>query len=228
MSVGFVPSILAVGQAAAAGRIPFWDDVSAFFGQDGSVHASAEGPLYSPDPWEQVWLNWKRLPGICKATGLPMLGIDKKHSNGQNGLVLNVNGYLPGPIEIESFIWTPEQWAAWQDVIPWIWSGPTSGKSKGSDLAVMISAPALDLLGIKQAVVMGMTPPERGPIPQSMVIKIKALEYVAPAPNLHKVKPAPKNVPLVQQYQRKNAPAAPSKGGNGLGGARASTLGGSD
>lgn len=226
MSVGFVPAILATGQVAQQKLIPFWDDYSSFVDANGITTGSAEGPLYAPNPWDQVWLNWQQLPGVCKATGLPMLGIDKKHSNGVNGLTLTVNGYLPGPLEIESLIWTPQQWAQWQEIIPFIWQKPNSGKTKGADLAVMISTPALDFLGIKLAVVLGMTPPERGPIPQSMVIKMKSLEFVLPVPNLHTIKPAPKNVPLVQQYQRANTPPAPSAGGNGPGGPRPSTLGG--
>jgi hypothetical protein len=209
--------------------IPFWDDVSTFRDANGLVRSSAEGPLYAPNPWDNVWVNWQQLPGICKASGLPTIGIDKKKSNGRNGLTLTVNGYLPGPIEIESLVWTPEQWDKWQEIIPFIWQKPTSAKMKASDLAVMVSTPALDFLGIGLLVPIGITPPERGSIPQSMTIKLKSLEYVdAKIVNLKTAKPAAKDVPIVRQYRRQNAPESPSKTGNGLTGPTTSHLGGAE
>lgn len=226
MSVGFIP---AAGFTAgfAASEIPFWDGYSTF--ANGVISGAAQGPLFSPNPWDVVIINNKRLPGIGKAHGEPTLGIDKKGSKGRDGAVFSVNGYVPGPIQIESTIWTPEQWSEWQKIVPFIWRRPNAGSVKGAALAVSISYPSLQHAGINRVVIVGFSPAQPGSFRGSMVIRLKALEFVPPgAVNNAIVKPKPNDVPIAQRYQRKNAPPPPSAGGNGLTGPRPSTQGGSD
>lgn len=230
--------------------IAFWDEVASpapagastgFFGKGLTLPGTAvgtdatgkvisispEGALYAPNVWDQVWLNWQQLPGKCSAKGLPMLAIDKKKAGGVDGATITVQGYLPGPIEIESLIWTPQQWTKWQEIIDFIWRKPTQRKSKVSELAVQISAPGLDWLGIKLAVVLGMTPPEDGPIRGSKVIKIKSLEYVNLERYIKTAKPAPKNVPLdTHLVDTKNGVRKPSAGDGGPTGPRRDRRGG--
>lgn len=227
MSVGFVPDILAAGQVAQQRLIPFWDEYRVFADENGvTTSSSAEGPLYMP-PWNSVFLDHKQLPGVCKVHGQPTIGIDKKATKGRDGLVFTVNGYLPGPIEIESKIWTPEQWAKWQEILPSIWRRPTSGSVKGSTLAIDIACPAFQLAGINQVVIVGISPPEPGDIPQSMIIKLKALEFVPPgARNDKTVKPKPNHPTDDKRFPVLNAPAPPSQAGNPPTGERPSTLGG--
>lgn len=199
--------------------IPFWDG-------DNTLGA-AEGEIYAPGTYDTVWLAGEALPGVCKAHGQPTLGIDKKASKGRDGLVFSVNGYVPGPIEIECMMWTPEQWSKLQELMPLIWRKPNAGSVKGSALAISISYPPFDLLGISQIIIVGVSPPEKGPIAQSMVIKFKALEFVPPgAKNGGTVTPKPDHPPLDKRQPLLNAPDPPSKSGNGLQGKRPPTVGG--
>lgn len=227
MSVGFVPAFLS-GVAAAPKSIPFWDDYRVFAETNGIVTSSNfEGPTFSANQWDVVILDGKKLPGICKAHGQPTLGIDKKGSKGRDGLVFTVNGYVPGPIEIESKIWTPDQWLKWQEIIPSIWRRPTTGSVKGSALAISIYYPSFDFAGITQVIIVGLAPPEKGDIPQSMIIKLKALEYLPPgAVNTGNVKPKPNHPPVDKRIPALNAPPPPSAGGNGLAGPPKGKLGG--
>lgn len=205
--------------------IPFWDGYSTF--TNGVVTGPAFGSLYSDNPWDVVILGTERLPGISKGRGFPTLGIDKKKSKGRDGLAFSVNGYLPGPVEIESVIWTPEQWSKWQEIIPGIWRRPTTGSVKGSALAITVSHPAFQFVGINKLVIIGIAPPEKGAFSQSMVIKLKALEFVPPgAVNNKTVQAAPAGPSVTQHYRTQDAPAPPSAGGNGLTGPRPSTFGG--
>jgi len=155
------------------GSIPFWDTVadtlpsgaSASFlgtakaltgvtiGTDAGGHPitiSPEGAVFAPNPWDQVSLAGHLLPGVCSAKGLPTLAVDKKKAGGVDGATITVQGYLPGPIEIESLIWTPGQWAEWQTIIAAIWRKPAK-KSKVSDLAISVYTPGLDWLGINSS-----------------------------------------------------------------------------
>ncbi len=231
------------------GAIAFWDSVASpapagastgFFGKGLNlpgtsigtdargkvITISPEGSLYAPSEWDQVWLNWQQLPGKCSAKGLPMLAVDKKKAGGVDGATITVQGYLPGPIEIESLIWTPEQWDKWQEIIDFIWRRP-SKKSKVSELAVQISSPGLDWLGIKLAVVLGITPPEEGPVRGTRVIKIKSIEYLNLAKYVKTAKPAPKNVALdLHLVDLKTVGRKPSANDGGLAGPRADRRGG--
>lgn len=187
---------------------------------------SPEGPLYATSEWDQVWLNWQQLPGVCSAKGLPTLAIDKKKAGGVDGAAITVQGYLPGPIEIESLIWTPAQWDKWQEIIGFIWRTPAK-KSKISDLAIQISSPGLDWLGIKLAVILGVTPPEPGPIRGTRVIKVKSIEYVNLATYKKTAKPAAKKAALDVHYRdSKNAGRKPSLNDAGPTGPRPDRRGG--
>lgn len=210
-------------------EIAFWDEYSKFV--DGVFTGPGVGPLYSDNPWDVVMFTvggaFVLLPGICKAHGFPTIGIDKKASKGRDGLAFNVNGYIPGPVEIESTIWTLEQWSKWQEIIPRIWRRPNAGSVKGSSLAINISYPSLQFAGINSVVIIGISPPQKGSFAQSMVIKLKALEFVPPgAVNNRPVTAAPGGPPATKHYRTKDAPPPPSAGGNGLSGPLQSKLGG--
>lgn len=171
--------------------IPFWSE------QDG------EGPIFASNvnPWDTVYLGGFPLPGVWKVTGIPTLAVDRKKSKGVDGALITVNGYIPGPIELDGLLWTADQWDAFQDLSPDIWRKPNR-KSKLKDLAMRISHPSLDLWGISQCVVVGVQPPAPGPIPQSRTIKIKAIEYVPLEPtNQTKTAKPRENTPLDQHWR---------------------------
>jgi hypothetical protein len=169
--------------------IPFWDPTTAV-DNDGAEMLNGTGPLYSSNPWDIVFIGGQPLPGICKVHGLPTLAFDKKKSGGVDGAVITVNGYIPGPIEVEVVIWTQEQWETFIAIAPSLWRKPGK-KTKAKDIAQTISHPGLDTWGINAVVIIGVSVPENGPIPQSKLIKFKCVEFVAQVPRATKTAKAP-------------------------------------
>jgi hypothetical protein len=163
--------------------IVWWNGVSDPAAADasaGTLFAGGEGPDYAENPWQTVTINGQKLPGLCKAEGLPTLKIDQKKKGGADSITFTATGYLPGPINIECMIWTLSQWQIFQKIAAGIWRKPNR-KSKAADLAVTIEHPGLTLWGISQVIVSGVSTPEEGPYPQSKTIKIRCLEYVPPS-----------------------------------------------
>jgi hypothetical protein len=136
-----------------------------------------EGPTYSPNSWDVVFIDDEPLPGVSKIKGLPTLSIDKKKANGVDGATITVNGYLPGPIEIETTLWTVEQWEFFLVMVPKLWRRPNK-KATFKELAKTISNPATDVFGITQIVIIGISVPEDGPVRGTKIVRIKAHEYV--------------------------------------------------
>jgi hypothetical protein len=167
---------------SSAGEIDYWDPEQIVSSQEpGSIEEftqlNGSGPTFATNPWDLVYVSGQPLPGLCKVRGLPTLAFDKKKSGGSDGAVITVNGYIPGPIEVECLLWTREQWSFFQVIAAQIWTKPAK-KTEAAKLAVAISHPALDLWGINAVVVIGVSVPEMGPVPQTRVIKIKCVEYV--------------------------------------------------
>jgi hypothetical protein len=164
--------------------IPYWDPIVGFDGvnignltKSGDLFGYGDGPVIAENPWDTVIINGNSLPGLCKIKGLPTLAFDKKKGNGVDGATITVHGYLPGPIDIEVLMWTSPQFDKFLTLVSQIWRKPNK-KSKLDDLWVRISHPGLDVWGINQVVILGVSVPEDGPVPQSKIIKIKAIEYV--------------------------------------------------
>jgi hypothetical protein len=170
-----------------------------------------EGPDYAPNPHDTIVLGGKQLPGVCKVKALPTQEYGREKTPGRDGAAIILQGYLPGPIDIECLMWTPSQWVIFQDILASVWVRPGKLSSgfrergvvnftkfdkagrqaktirEGADLAeqraIDIGHPALQALNITRVVVTGLSVPEVGPFPQSRVVNIKCLEFV----------PAPKN-----------------------------------
>ncbi len=162
--------------------IGFWDvsDLSnAQIQGQAQAFIGGNGPDHSSNPWDTVFIGGAQLPGVCKVSGLPTLKIDQKKKGGSDAITFTATGYLPGPIEVECMIWTTSQWSIMQDIASKIWRKPNK-KAKAAELAQQISHPGLALWGVNQVIVQGVSTPTPGPLPQSMVIKIKCLEYVPP------------------------------------------------
>lgn len=186
--------------------IPFWDPVT----------STADGPpgLAPEDPWDVCILAGFVLPGLCTVKGAPTLSFDKKKGGGVDGATITVNGYLPGPIEIELLMWTDGQWQDFQNfVAPKIWRKPNK-KSKASELAVDVSHPAFDLWGISQVVILGVSLPENGPSVGTKVVKFKCVEFV-PQEAKSQTKTAKSGVivPIAKEYDpaKNRAGDAPDK-----------------
>lgn len=209
------------GTFTAPSQIVFW-----------SPNAPGTGPTFLSNPWDFAVFNHSQLPGFWKVHGLPTLAIDKKKHAGTDGLAITANGYIPGPVEIEGLLWTPDQWANMQAIAPSIWRRPTkdAGHKFPVALAATIEHPALALWGISKFVVVGVSPPEPGSIRQSMMIKIKGIEFV-PLDKTTRTKTAGNPVPLAQQLRPTpgTAPAAPpDQTDAGIHGAAPNTVGGAE
>jgi hypothetical protein len=199
--------------------IPFWDPVT----------TTAEGDTFAFDPWDTVFLGGVQLPGICTVKGLPTLAFDKKKAGGVDGATITVNGYLPGPIDIEVLLWTAAQFAEMERIAPKLWRKPNK-KTNAKDLAVPIAHPAFALWGITAVVVLGVSVPERGPVEGSKLIKIKCVEFVAQEIKAKtKTAKAASNVPIAPQLAGQPSNRAgdpPSKTGIHPGGQPVSKKGG--
>lgn len=177
----FTPGLL-VAQANAAQadgtfspppQIIFWAPTP-------DINGGGEGETFMSNPWDFAVFNGTKLPGIWKCHGLPTLAIDKKRHSGTDGIAITANGYVPGPVEMEGMLWTSRQWGFFQTIAPQIWRRPakTANSKFPVALAATIEHPGLALWGISKFVVVGVSPPEAGPIKQSMIIKIKGIEFV--------------------------------------------------
>lgn len=189
-------------------------------GVDGFWLANAdgiEGPVTAPNPWDNVWLAGICMPGLCSVKGLPTLAFDKKKGAGVDGATITVNGYLPGPVDIECKMWTPGQWELFQHMAETIWTKPNKGKIATDDLARSISHPGLTLWGISQVIVLGVSVIESvGEQGAVRVARLKCQEYV-PTKAVKKTvtakgsKPGiPSAAPLVPRNQIGDAPSKTS------------------
>lgn len=181
--------------------IPFWDPLPSI----------AEGPTFAPDSWDVITIGGQRLPGVAVVKGAPTLAFDKKKAGGVDGATITVNGYLPGPIEIEVTIWTDAQWTVMQEVADLIWRKPNK-KTKASDLALTLSNPRTDLWKNTSVVVLGVSVPEDGKVQGTKVIKIKCVEFVPqdPTSKTKTAKAAGNIVPIAPQYDpSRNQPGKP-------------------
>lgn len=189
-----------------------------------------EGPDYASNAWDTVKVGGVPLPGICSVKGLPTLAFEKKKAGGVDGAAITVNGYLPGPIDIECRMWTPSQWRLFQnEVAPKIWTRPNSGKVNPATLAKDVVHPAFAVWGIRSVVVLGVSVIEPAGEPGIRVIKIKCVEYV-PTVDKPKTKTAKgsTNVPTDRHFQpaSNRAGEPPSKTGIHIGGQPVSHKGG--
>lgn len=168
-------------------NVPYWDAL-VDIGDEGSGDATApgvpagsfgygEGDTFMKNPWDVVNLNGKPLPGLCKVKAIGKLTIDRKKPPGADGLTITSQGYDPGNVDIEILLWT---WAQWKEMVQaavTLWARPRRG---GQIKALDISHPALSLWGIRSVVIEGVSIPEPGSIPQSMVVRLKAVEHLPP------------------------------------------------
>jgi hypothetical protein len=146
--------------------IPFWGPSGGDF-----------GPTFMTNEWDVAWFNGQPLPGKWSVSGFPTLAVDKKKHAGVDGASITVQGYVPGPVELEGLIWTDEQWQFFQALTPDIWRKPTK-KALLATLAVDVTHHGLTTWGISKFVVVGVAPPVDGPVKFSKVFKIKGIEYV--------------------------------------------------
>jgi hypothetical protein len=146
------------------------------------------GDLISSDKWDVVKINGTPLPGIWTATATQSLQLDVQKPNGYDGAALIEKGYVPAGITMTGKLWTPEQWAHFQEMIPTFWRAPNkwavndtkkqTGQIAGEQLSLTIDYPGLVSLGIGKMVIYQMGPPEESGESGVRQIKMLARQYI--------------------------------------------------
>ena len=194
--------------------IDFWDPSNSRVDSRGKPIFYGEGPAFSDNPWDIVFLNGQPMPGLCKIKAEPVVHFDKKKPGGVDGLTITAQGYIPGAVQIEVLLWTEEQWEFFQAISDTIWTKPKRG---GVIKAIDLSAPGTDLWGIKSIVVEGVSVPEEGPVPQSRIIRIKAVEFVPPGKTKTNTVKSAGKVPVDKHIDRAANAGGKSPGENQTG-----------
>jgi len=169
----------------AAFKQPFWDVVN--WDDEGKAYGIS-GDMFSSNPWDVVKINGSPLPGRWTATATPSLQLDVQKPNGYDGAALVEKGYVPAGITMTGLLWTPDQWAHFQEMIPSFWRqahkwAVNDTKKQqlqivGQQLAVTISYPGLAPLAIGSMVIYQITPPEDASDIGVKQIKMLARQYV--------------------------------------------------
>lgn len=183
-----------ISLGGSAGKVPYWDSQQAMdpkgnfrpvdaagnpqvFDGLGQLVFYGEGPTYLQSEWETIFFDDVQLPGLCEVDGAVQLKIDKKKPPGSDGIELTSTGLLPGPVDITLTLWTLNQWLEFQKKKPLIWVSPDRGWPVP---AVAVSHPAFNLWDINLIVIENVSVPKRGPIPQTIVIKLRCQHWVKP------------------------------------------------
>jgi len=111
---------------------PFWDVDSGSDENGDPIGWCAEEPAFSPNIWDQLQLGSDSLPGKWRLSGSMSLDMDVQKPQGFDGGALITRGYVPAMISMEGTLWTPEQWAIFQNIFPAIWTRPH--KISGQDV----------------------------------------------------------------------------------------------
>lgn len=112
-----------------------------------------EGEVFATNPWDSVKLADRRLPGVCKISGVAAEIIERQKPNGRDAAALIMRGYSQPEIEIEMLIWTPEQWREWQDVEATIWRHPNKSSVFEEPKQSPVPTPGASKLVTQQAAV---------------------------------------------------------------------------
>lgn len=124
------------------GQLPFW----------GEMPATLDPSNTQFNPWDVVFLGGQQLPGLCQVTGKRGKRYDLKKAKGSDFARITKQGYEPAEIRIVERIWTRQHLHALELIMPML-EAPTPRASDGSEQAIEIRHPALDLRGINAVVI---------------------------------------------------------------------------
>ena len=178
---------------AASDLEPFWsDDIAApdpQYETPTGPSLAIVGDLYGKSAWEVVELNARKLPGIWTTTATPAIQLDVQKPNGYDGAALVSRGYVNAGITLTGRIWTPQQWAMFQRLLPTFWAPPNKpmvndqkrqkGQIVGEQKRILVYQPALAALDIYAIVIKQVNPPEETGNVGERQIKIMAVQYVS-------------------------------------------------
>ena len=115
--------------------VPFWDalDSDSERDENGDPVGWWKGEsTFAPTIWNRLTLGSYELPGMWRLSGSMSIDMDVQKPQGFDGAALITRGYVPALITMEGTLWTPEQWAVYQNVFPAIWT--RTNKISGQDV----------------------------------------------------------------------------------------------
>ncbi len=206
------------------GSAAFWDDGYSDLPQLITVQRDVKKGLEQggPNPWDVVYLDGKRVPGLCELTGPdPSLRIDTKKPPGFDGADLTPLGIQPTVLDLKIKFWTGGQWELVQDFIERVWRKPLkdfrgSPAARKTQPIYTIDHPMLVPYGITQVVITACgLPKDADGTKQIKTITLRLHEYVQPNRNKKAPSKVAHNPGIVDPYKSNipdNAPGdAPSK-----------------
>lgn len=171
--VGIVAGAEATETTTTIKGTPFPDSV-------GDGYDGHEGPDYSTALYDVLVLNGRRVPGISRVKVVPKMRIDVPKTVNHDGGPTIERGHEAARVDITIRYWTPSQWVKLQEVLRAIWRPPGKPVPDGNKKAVLISHPACappwNISAILLESVESPEPSSEG----GWVIKIKAVQYIAP------------------------------------------------
>lgn len=191
---------------------PFWDN-SADAASNDVIGPGASGPLYVANEWDTAKLQGVHLPGLVQVlVPSKQRRLQNKKQNGTDGATPTFRGLDPAKVTIRVTIWTPDQLALWDALLPVIFPNPNKDVNKLS--ALDISHPATAQRGIKAIIIEDID----GPNNSSTAVgakeyTLKCWEYL-PAKAKSATKTPTGAVATTDAFKQttatKNAPPAPS------------------
>jgi hypothetical protein len=214
--------------ATARGPVPFWDPFLEGY----------EGPVFldpGKEPDACCWIGGYQLPGKAEITGSATQRIDVQKGNGRDGGVLIERGYVPGELDIDLTIWTPDQWVEWLRLLKIIFRPAgkldvQDHKKKGAadekqievtqKSARTFSQPRAQMIGINSVLIKQVALPRPAPDGGGRVITIKCVQYLPPtqASSIRRASGTAQTPPAQdprQVFPTTNAPESPSEAGDG-------------
>lgn len=196
--MALTPNITGPQAAAAVPQnrtsIPFWDqgafpvvtttDPQTGLGTDGYLPAPGIITLLPESPndpwpdgvslWNTIKFNGVRAPGIAQVRGGRRRRIDLRLTPGSSGATASNMGYDPGDFTVVLTLWTPRQWAWWQNMVYMLNPPPTA---KVQPVAVKVDHPGLKSIGVTDCYVESIAIPEISDR-QEMRIEIDCIEFL--------------------------------------------------
>lgn len=221
------------GSGTAAGAIQegsstFWDSTVTAGGSDPGGYF---GDTYSANPWNYCTIAGQKTPGIAEVQVTPKLKLDQKKANGRHGSTHTKTGYDDAEVDIKIYMWTPEQWAVYeQHIVPIIWppakpdaqeaqqsNNKTKKRETAFDGALSFVHPNAALYRVSAVVVTSPSGREPGRVVGEGMVRIKAKQWQAPSTKKKPVtKTVKKGYDVTPEYKKDSskgdAPPSPVKG----------------
>lgn len=139
---------------------PFWDIDS--LGYEELV------PLDQLNPWNQVFVAGRQLPGYCEVKGDGLeLNVDIQKAKGTQGTTVRFHGDKESKFTIDLMMYNQDHWDQFQDMLPLL---ITKGNKKDPTPQAIVH-PGLNAYGIDRAVFLKVPIPEKSDIGRKISIE---------------------------------------------------------